>query len=197
MDKESHKSEVQKENYCFFWLKFQNNFQFLRINVDPQYFSNLKQLKRHLSNHFSLNSLPNLLLIEESGKYSYLKDLNSLVENSFIIIEPKAMKIESIFPEFTYLIQKDDQSIKYLIPKYIQITKMIFRNWNLLIKTIHEINFQKDGEKLKKLHNYTVQSLFTDTGDFSDLFDQVAQKLHIDVPQNPEFGPIIRPIPLE
>lgn len=223
-----HRKRAQKNQYPFgyFCLKFQSKFQFLRVELNPDYFSSFGQLKQHLSNHFTLNDPPNLYLINDNGKFSQIKDElkipDDVENNSIFFVEPNGMTPESIFPDFAAKVYADpDQSQKekaqkHIIPENITVVKKIFEDWPLLLQTIHKINtknltksemegsHKKDERRSKKKDEeteefdkkkkpiYTVQSLFTETGDFSDLFYAVANKMKIHISSNPEYGSPLR-----
>lgn len=223
--------QASKYPFCYFWLKFQNKCQFLRIQINPDLFCSLDQLKQHLSNHFSLNELPNLYIINEDGKFSQIKDeknkissnfLNDIPNNSMFILEPNGMTSESVFPDFSAKYYNDqdqdqkDKPQKRTIPENIAVVKAVFSDWSLLLQTIHKINTKnrrkndmegsnkkderrskkkdEDNEEVekKKIPFYTVQSLFTETGDFSALFFEVAKQMKIRVSSNPKYGSPLR-----
>lgn len=224
----SHRRQKNQYPFCYFWLKFQNKCQFLRIQINPDFFSNLDQLKQHLSNHFTLNELLNLYIINDDGKFSQFKEdknkisdniLNNIQNNSIFIVEPNGMTPESVFPDFAAKYTNDQDNDqkenpqKRLIPENISAVKMMFSDWQLLLENIHKINSKnrrkketdnkdeirskkKDVENeepdKKKIPFYTVQSLFTEKGDFSPLFYEVARQMKIRVSSNPKYGSPLR-----
>ena len=221
----SHRRQKNQYPFCYFWLKFQNKCQFLRIQINPEFFCSLDQLKQHLSNHFTLNELPNLYIINEDGKFNQLREdgkfvLNDIQNNSIIIVEPNGMTPESVFPDFAakYSEQDNDQKEKpqkRIIPENIAAVKNIFSDWSSLLEAIHTINTKnrrkretdgsnkderrskrKDDENeefdKKKTPYYTVQSLFTESGEFSPLFYDVARQMKIRISSNPKYGSPLR-----
>ena len=186
-------------NYCHFWLRFAGRCQYLRVDIDPVIFSSVESLKRHISNHFQLNDLPNFIIIDDTGRYFLLEDLSVLQNNAMIFVQPIGVKLDSIFPDFSVVLSDppmDPKPKKYTTPKLIQVVRTMLENFQGVLHAIERINahmHKKSESSDKRLREYfTVQSLFTDEGCLSSVFVTVAKRMNIEIPENTELGPPIR-----
>ena len=156
---------MSENPFCFFWANKGKGFNFFRVEINPDLFSSVEQVVRHVCNHFEISEQVELYFLDnrrknQNAKLTKLESFSGFKNGRHFALLLKGFTEKNCIPAF----MNDND--------YYQVVERIFNYWD---NTLSELSkYQQENNIRYPIDPLTIFSpnggIVDTNGEFTELF---------------------------